>query len=281
MSDSSATVTCVSASVTAGEPLAGTATEGKRWLLLEIRGGWGRDAVADSGLPPEVATALAEFPGKSILVRRPERRRGITVIRAEVDETGGSAVRQELESLAELPSALSEEGERISGAIVLVCAHGRRDACCARLGPPLFSALRPHYEPGRLWQSSHLGGHRFAPNVLVLPAGVQLGRIPVGRAAEVAALLDDGRIPLDLYRGRTIYAPPVQAAEICVRTATGCDGITALSLVSVDGPYVTFSTPAGERTVQVTEERGAALPVSCGAEPESPVRWVARRTSTV
>ena len=44
--------------------------------------------------------------------------------------------------------------------------------------------------PERLWQSSHLGGHRFAPNVLVLPHGVQLGRIPLERAAEVARLLE-------------------------------------------------------------------------------------------
>ena len=56
-----------------------------------------------------------------------------------------------------------EVGDEVAGPIVLVCAHGRRDACCARLGPPLFDALAPHCPPDALWQSSHLGGHRFAP----------------------------------------------------------------------------------------------------------------------
>ena len=270
MSNASESVTCVGASVAAAEPLAGTATEGTHWLLVEVRGAWGRDAVADSGLPPEVAAALAAFPGKAILVRRPDRRSGVTVIRAEVDETGGVAVLQELETLADLPSALNGGGDPVSGGIVLVCAHGRRDACCARLGRPLFSVLEPHFAPTQLWQSSHLGGHRFAPNVLVLPGGVQLGRIPVERAAEVAELLGQGRIPLDLYRGRTIYAPRVQAAEICVRTATGCDHVTDVRLVSVDGALVTFSTPSGELTAEVAEDLGPAIPVSCGAEPETP-----------
>ncbi len=280
MSGSSEIATCAAASLASGESLAGTATEGRRWLLVEVRAGWGRDAVADSGLPFEVAAALTAFPGKAILVRRPDRRTGVTVIRAEVDEAGGTAVRQELESLAELPGALNDHGEPVAGPIVLVCAHGRRDRCCARLGPPVFSALESHVAPAQLWQSSHLGGHRFAPNVLVLPAGVQLGRVPVERASGVAELLGHGRIPLDLYRGRTIYAPPVQAAEICVREATGCDHIADLLLVSVDGTLVTFSTPAGALTAEVAEDLGPAIPVSCDAEHETPVRWRARLRAT-
>ena len=90
-------------------------------------------------------------------------------------------------------------------------------------GLPLFDALASHVAPDRLWQASHLGGHRFAPNVLVLPQGVQLGRIPVERSHEVGQLLAHGRIPLDLYRGRTLFAAPVQAAELAVRSVTGYD----------------------------------------------------------
>jgi hypothetical protein len=281
VSVASEVATCAGASLAAGESLAGTATEGVRWLLVEARAGWGRDAVADSGLPPDVAAALGAFPGKALLVRRADRRTGVTVIRAEVDEAGGTAVRQELGSLAEIPDALSDRGEPVAGPIVLVCAHGRRDACCARLGPPVFSALESHFAQTHLWQSSHLGGHRFAPNMLVLPGGIQLGRMPLEHASAVAELLGQGRIPLDLYRGRTLYAPPVQAAEICVRRATGCDHFADLRLVSVDGALVTFSTPAGELTAEVEEGLGPAVTVSCGAEPETPVCWRARLRSTM
>src|SRR3954464_10743375 len=93
---------CAAASLAAGEPLAGTATVASDWLLVEARGAWGRDAVADSGLAGDVQDALAAFSGKVLLVRRPERRRGVTIIRACSEESGGSATRQETGSLADL-----------------------------------------------------------------------------------------------------------------------------------------------------------------------------------
>ena len=268
-----APATCAAASLAAGEPLAGTATEADSWLLVEVRGSWGRDAVADSGLSAPVQGALDAFPGKVLLIRRPDRRDGVTVIRARADERGGTATHRELGGPAELEGLDVEAGALLAGLVFLVCAHGRRDACCARLGLPLFEALLPVLPPGRLWQSSHLGGHRFAPNVLVLPAGVQLGRIPVERAAQVVSLLEAGRIPLDLYRGRTIYDAPVQAAEIALRSATGLDAISDLRLLGHDGDRVAFATPAGERTLLVEELPGPTVPPSCGTEPEPTTHW--------
>jgi hypothetical protein len=271
--------TCSDASLAAGEPLAATATEAARWLLVEVRGAWGRDAVADTELPAGARAALDAFDGRAVLVRRPDRRAGAVVIDATVAEQGSSVTRLELGSLDELPGADPAAGDELPGQVVLVCAHGRRDACCARLGVPLYDALLPHVGPDLLWQASHLGGHRFAPNVVVLPAGIQLGRIPPARAAEVAGLVAAGRIPLDLYRGRTIYAPPVQAAELLVRTVSGCDGVCDLRLVAHDGKLVTFATPAGELTARVEERQGPAVPASCGAEPEATQQWSARLES--
>ncbi len=109
--------------------------------------------------------------------------------------------------------------------------------------------------------------------MLVLPNGVQLGRIPLERAAEVARLLEDGRIPLDLYRGRTIFGPAVQAAEIAVRAVTGRDRVGELRLVSHDGDLVTFATPDGELAARVESRPGPAVPASCGADPESTAGW--------
>jgi hypothetical protein len=267
--------TCAASSLAAGEPLAGTATVASDWLLVEARGAWGRDAVVDSGLSAAVQEALAAFSGKVLLVRRPERRGGVTVIRACSEESGGSATRQEVGSLADLQEADFEAGDQVAGPIVLVCAHGRRDACCARLGAPLFEALNAQLLPTHLWQSSHLGGHRFAPNVVVLPYGIQLGRIPLERAAEVVGLVTAGRIPLDLYRGRTIYPPPVQAAEIAVRSLTGADGIGDLRLLAQEDDRITFVTPAGELTARVEQRAGPLVPASCGAEPEPTIEWAA------
>ena len=137
----------------------------------------------------------------------------------------------------------------------------------------MFDALAPHLEADRLWQSSHLGGHRFAPNLVVLPAGIQLGRIPGGRAREVAAAVREGRIPLDLYRGRVLYPPHVQAAEIAVRTSTGCDRVGDLRLLADEDGRVTFAIPAGELTAAVERRDGPVISISCGAKPEPTTIW--------
>ena len=59
---------------------------------------------------------------------------------------------------------------------MLVCTHGTHDVCCGTFGYPIYEALRQRYVPefgGRLrvWQVSHIGGHRLAPNVIDLPEG--------------------------------------------------------------------------------------------------------------
>ena len=271
----SSSFACSELSLAAGEPLAGTATQGSDWLLVEVRGAWGRDAIQESGLATALRGELAEYPGKVILIRRPDRRVGATVIQATVREGGGTATRLDLASLEQLSIGDLPAGDVASDPLLLVCTHGRRDACCARLGAPLYEALGRHVAPEQLWQASHLGGHRFAPNVVVLPHGIQLGRIPLGRAREVVDAVTRGRIPLDLYRGRTLYSPSVQAAEIAVRRASGCNEVDALRLVSDDGERVAFATPSGEVTVRVGQQQGDAAPASCGAEHEPTIGWVA------
>ncbi len=265
--------TCSEISLTAGEPLAGTATQGADWLLVEVRGAWGRDAINDSGFAPSIRDQLTAYPGKVVLIRRPDRRTGGVVIRAEVREGGGTVTRNDLVSSEELDTADLPAGAAIVGPVFLVCTHGRRDACCARLGAPLYEALGRHVSPEQLWQASHLGGHRFAPNVVVLPHGIQLGRIPLDRVGEVVDAVSEGRIPLDLYRGRTLFSPRVQAAEIAARVATGCDEVDGLALVADGGDSVTFTGSFGDVAVRVEQREGPAAPASCGAEPEPTISW--------
>lgn len=256
----------------AAEALAGTATRGDRFLLLEHRGAWARD-VAETALPAGLREAAAAFAGRVLLIRRQDG--GSTHPAAfvgHVTESGG-----ELWRLAALDDLAS--GATVSGQLVLVCTHGRRDPCCRRLGTPVYEALRARVEPERLWRSSHHGGHRFAANVLVLPAGIQLGRIGTGDVERVARLLDDGRIPLEHYRGRTLYAPHVQAAEAALRRERGLDRVADVRLLAERDGLVEFATPHGEAHVAVTETEGPASPPSCGAEPEPTRHYMARLES--
>ena len=144
-------------------------------------------------------------------------------------------------------------------------------------GTAVYGALASSLAPEQLWISSHQGGHRFAANVLVLPSGVQLGRVSVAEAAAVVAEALSERIELDHFRGRATYPPEVQAADIAVRRAFGLDGVHDLHLVEVDGDTVRFRGVTGREHVAIAERRsGPAVPASCGADPEPQVAFSAR-----
>jgi hypothetical protein len=263
-------MSCSALSAAAGIPLAGTAKRGERWLLLEHRAPWGRDALEDSGLAVELAQALVETGRNVLLLRRPGRPRGTPIaFAARTAEAGSTLVRLELGRLEDvLDVDPDRDGVPVAGRLVLVCTHARRDACCATHGVPAYNALRRHVPDGMLWRSSHQGGHRFAANVLALPDGIQLGRVEPGAAAEVAAALADGRIPLPFYRGRTLHAREVQAADAAVRTELGLDRVDDVRLLAHDGSRVVLDTPRGPVEVSVVEREGSPLPASCGNDAE-------------
>jgi hypothetical protein len=274
-------MSCAELAAHGGLPLAGTATQAERWLLVEWGAAWGRDAVTDTELPCGVTERLASFAGRVLLVRRPGSRQGATLINVVSTEMGGEARVLRLAGVEDVASADLDAGDPVTEPIVLVCTHGRRDACCARLGVPTYDALQEVVALGSLWQSSHQGGHRFAANVLVLPWGVQLGRVEPADARRVAAALAAGRIPLDHYRGRTLYPPAVQAAEIAVRRELRLDQVADMRFEHSDGEAVRFSTVRGDAVAVVEERRGPTLPASCGADPEQAGVWAARLESVV
>jgi hypothetical protein len=161
--------------------------------------------------------------------------------------------------------------------LVLVCGHGTRDACCAQRGTAVYSALAQSLDPDLVWISSHQGGHRFAANILVLPHGIQLGRVSVADAPDVVGRALAGRIDLEHLRGRTAYAPAVQAADIAVREANALHDLDDLRLAGVEDGRVRFRDRSGREHVAIVEERvGAVVPASCGATPEPQLGFTVR-----
>jgi (2Fe-2S) ferredoxin len=255
---------CSASSLGAGEALAGTATEASRWLLLEVDTAWARD-VEETALPTPAGILADTFCGRVQLIRRPGRRGAAAVaFVAELREHGGTL------------AAAGAAGEPVDGPLLLVCCHGRRDPCCARLGTPVFDALRSHLPERAVWQSSHLGGHRFAANVLVLPDGVLLGRVGPEDAERVAHLAAAGRIPLDLYRGRTIHPPEVQAADAALREHLGLTAVGDVSLVSASGGRICLKTPEGVVDATVEAHAGPPRCESCGKDPVASTRYSVR-----
>jgi hypothetical protein len=263
-------VTCADASRAANEELAGTGVEATRWLLVESRQPWGPDAV-ETGFPPEVAERLALIDAKVFAIRRPGRVGArLTVLAAETGEEESTLRRLELRSFDELADADPwADGELLPWTVFLVCTHGRRDPCCSRLGIPIYHGFDSVAGEDHVWQCSHTGGHRFAPNVIALPAGLTYGRVERAEVPEIVGLLSDGRVLLSRYRGRSIYPAPAQAAEVVLRRARGLDRLDDLRLVGSEGEAWTFAVAdGGSVAVRVIEEEGPLLPKSCGAEPE-------------
>lgn len=106
------------------------------------------------------------------------------------------------------------------GPLYLVCTHGRHDRCCALRGRPVAQALA-RVEPERTWECTHIGGDRFAANVVVLPEGLYLGRVEVDEVVDVLRGLEDGLLPAGRVRGRSSLSLPAQAAQQFAREDTG------------------------------------------------------------
>lgn len=260
---------CADASLAAGEELGGTGIVATRWLCVESREAWGLDAV-ETGFPRAVSAWLGALDAKVLAIRRPGHSGPLTAFAAEITETGASLRRLELDDIGDLPGQDPwSEGARFDGPLLLVCTHGRRDACCSRLGIPVFHALEAVAGADRVWQCSHTGGHRFAANVIGLSHGIMLGRVEPREAAEVVGLLVDGRVLLTRYRGRSCYDASVQAAEVAIRHAHAIDRLDGLRAVEVNRDRIVFETAAGIRVeARVEETQGPVLPKSCGVEPE-------------
>ena len=132
-----------------------------------------------------------------------------------------TAVLPDLEAVLDLDLARLRAGEslgleRVEGPVYAVCTHGRHDACCAERGRPVALALA-NAEPDRTWECSHIGGDRFAGNLVVLPHGLYYGRLDPASAVALAATTAAGRLDLDHLRGRSALSMPVQAAELHLR----------------------------------------------------------------
>ncbi len=104
--------------------------------------------------------------------------------------------------------------------VFLVCTHGRRSTCCARFGAPLAQALAARH-PGQIWETTHVGGHRFAANLVILPHGLYYG--PVGLDAATAAIgaYQRGAVAPGHYRGRAGQPKPAQEAEHALLSRAG------------------------------------------------------------
>jgi hypothetical protein len=280
------------ASAARAEPVEATASQVARWLLVEVEGPWGRDALRDSQFGPFAPAvwrqAMKRHGIRVITIRRdlvhhrrgsrPDGPRLVFVEASRPGVTDGAAFRVEVPDLHDVVDATSSladgHGPERSWSpdpdrYVLVCTNGRHDACCATYGRPLVRALRGSPWRDEVWECSHIGGDRWAANLVILPDSLYYGRQDATTAARVLAAHDSGRLELTGFRGRSTLRLPEQAAEHHARAALGLDRLDAVRAVTrVDDATVRVDvmTAEGPGTYDVVVRRDdvpSATPLTC------------------
>jgi Sucrase/ferredoxin-like len=254
-----------------GDPLFGTAAPALGFLLVEQPGPWGRLALTDSRLDARVGrrvSARAVAAGlRALLIRRPGRqnlvaRRSFAVVDArpgrEAVRWGDFVADNELLDipLDETVAAPSYDP------VYLVCTHGRHDACCAMRGRPVAAALALS-RPAQTWECSHVGGDRFAANLVALPHGLYYGRVDAGNVVDVVDAYERGEVVPQLLRGRSRWLPAAQAAQEYARERYGDLSIGAFE------PAGTLPLGDGRWQVRLRLDNGYLLvTVAAGARAE-------------
>jgi hypothetical protein len=283
---------CAAVSVRRGEPLHSTASRVRCWLVVEQAGPWGRDALLESRLDHIVARSLHAHGRRHgvriLLARRSGWQPGGAMHRvhlAHSSATGGWIEHLDADDDGLLGLDLSVLHTDASPGIgspgpdplFLVCTNGRHDPCCADLGRPVVRALADAGVDD-VWECSHVGGDRFAANVVALPSGVYLGRVPPDGAAALLRDLAAGIIDLEHYRGRSCYPSMVQAAEVAARRQLGerrLDGITLVDAqaAGTDEVVARFGHDTGDVIVRVRRRRAERERLTCADNTGRPWRY--------
>jgi hypothetical protein len=217
---------CADAARMRGEPLHASAVRYSRFLLLEVPGPWGTSALEGRHLEAGAARRLAgaaKDSGTHVLLIRGAGRHpavpgtgprpmawALADTSAGVERVQWGSWRDAAELLRLDLAAVLPDGATGPQRLALVCTNGKRDQCCAIRGRPVAAAIAA--AGWDTWECSHLGGHRFAATIMLLPTGDMFGRLDPESAVEVVRRFEAGQLVMSHYRGRCGQPAPVQAA---------------------------------------------------------------------
>ncbi len=284
---------CSALSREASEQPFGTASTADAWLLLEYSAAWGARAFQESQLTRAVKAhlkkALQSVPRSRLLFIKRERetRSHLSLFTVRSTETDASIARVELTDYEQLLNVnlaailageQSAGGERWERPLFLVCTHGKRDKCCAKFGYALYKSLRVDAGDD-VWQSSHVGGDRFAANLICFPHGFFYAHVTADAGRQIISQYSQQTVSLNNYRGRCCYPSPIQAAEFFLRSESGLSGINDvrfLDYVPITGNHwrVRFLSPQGGQTYEVylkSQLSEFQNPLTCQAREEKQV----------
>lgn len=208
------------------DPLAGSATHAERNLLISWpRAKWTRNLRHASDMPDNLVRTLDAIvaEGRRVnLIHRREQDGDIHRVFLMPERRRFRVPREALEAFL----AAWQSGEPLTNweeapverHLLLCCTHGKKDKCCAKYGYQTYKRLAQevaaHGLPFEVWESSHLGGCRFAASIILLSPVRKYGRITPEQALPfLQAEARDYRF-LPGYRGDSRLTPAQQCAQL-------------------------------------------------------------------
>ena len=255
------------------------------WIALEYDVDWQAKALADNALGAAVNTWLKDSlralfqagrKPRALFIRQPDRTDGpaIRLLMGVMDDRGPRLRTYTLDNYAALNDIdlVSDLAHRPSDnqpcePHYLVCTNAQRDQCCGRYGLPLYLALRDQLGD-RVWQSTHLGGHRFAPNVLSLPDMALYGRVEAGAVSRFVEYCEAGGTPGRWLRGRSAYPYHVQAAEALLGDTRQRASLRQQRLLGPEAWEVVFQVAEDEHCIRLRLGAPIEVQASC-ADPNT------------
>lgn len=285
---------CSQAARSSGDDPAGTAAAFSSFLLLDHRQAWSANAAEDAvaRLAPEAAAAVNATPGLRAFAIRNVQPRSTTDFPAAFGGVAGPdghlvrwarrPEREQLQELLQQPKAQQRSNEQQP--LFGVCTNGRRDRCCAIVGRGIAVGLHADFGD-RVVEISHLGGHRYAGTMLVLPWGYAYGFLDLAGASAIAAAAYQGLVHPDGLRGRADLAPVAQAADVLLRREIGPAAPAAVRILGVEqkpnapGAHRVRAEVLGEPcSVLMRRTLGSTVELTvCGGKPFSTGSWTMAR----
>ncbi len=254
---------CAEVSVAQNEPMIGSAPQVGLWILLEVRDVWEPKNLETNTLPDaanqwiEDAMARGEAEGLMPRTQFIRHRRRPSDPLTVMTFRDGELRKQEINDYSELSTIdpLASQMPLSKETVYFVCTHARRDICCSREGLPTWQRL-DSLSNGRAWQTTHLGGHRFAPNVLTFPTARSYGRVRVNEVDKFFAEIEVGSVPTRFLRGNSALPPDAQACEPEILSNNG-------RYVSLSGTNVIYETESGTHTLPVPAKTDLEILAGC------------------
>lgn len=215
---------CSTASRYFKEQINGTAANSAVFILIEYASPF-PEKIIEANLDKEwlrkVQLLAKSYKGKVLLVRsKTSKTKDCKISFIDCNKPGYFTIAATSETYTSIDIArhiTAPQTEWLNDPFFLVCTNGKKDKCCAKFGLPVFRFFESLNTDVPVWECSHVGGDRFAANVVAMPYGIYYGHVKVEDVGHIIVRTLLKKIYKDNYRGLSRRSFFEQSIECYIR----------------------------------------------------------------